>query len=353
MPLRPWRSRITFRSAHARSPLLRDHPLLTNLGRKGTPVDLTTLSPGNRRDELIAITALVRAKARSVPVNRLATLIDHAGSAVELVQLPLEAVLFNTPDADCRLAGAVNATDLEEARQMVDGWLRRELDVRTVLDPNYPVNLHSIFDRPPLLFFEGDWVDRIDSNSVAVVGTRSASPHGLARARRLAAELVESGYTILSGLAAGVDAAAHQSALKAGGRTAAVMGTGLDHRYPASNRALSERIVQARGALVTQFFPHQTPRRWMFPQRNVVMSGLSLATVVVEAGNTSGAKMQARVALQHGRTVFLLRSLVESREWARRYVQEGAYGGVAIEVASTADIVSRLEANHHETRLTA
>ena len=196
-------------------------------------------------------------------------------------------------------------------------------------------------------------MDRTDSNSVAVVGTRSASPRGLARARRLAAELVESGYTILSGLAAGVDAAAHQGALRAGGRTAAVMGTGLDHRYPASNRPLSERILQARGALVTQFFPHQTPRRWMFPQRNIVMSGLSLATVVVEAGHSSGAKMQARVALQHGRTVFLLRSLVESREWARKYVQEGAYGSAAIEVASTPDIISRLEANHHETRLTA
>ena len=316
-------------------------------------MDLATLSPGNRRDELIATVALVRAKARPVPVNRLATLIDHAGSAVELAQQPLEDVLFRTPAVDCRLAGTVNATDLEEACQMVDGWLGRGLDVRTVLDANYPINLHSIFDRPPLLFFEGNWVDHSDSNSIAVVGTRSASRHGLVRARRLAAELVESGYTILSGLAAGVDAVAHESALRSGGRTAAVMGTGLDHRYPAVNRPLSERILRAGGTLITQFFPHQTPRKWMFPQRNVVMSGLSLATVVVEAGKTSGAKMQARVALQHGRAVFLLRSLVESHEWARKYVQEGAYGVVAIEVSSTADIVSRLEATHHEVMLTA
>lgn len=316
-------------------------------------MDLTTLSPGNRRDELIATVALVRAKTRPVPVNRLATLIDHAGSAVELVQLPLEDVLFSTSAANSRLAGTVNGADIEEAREMVDGWLERGLDVRTVLDASYPVNLHSIFDRPPLLFFEGNWVDQADSNSIAVVGTRSASPHGLARARRLAAELVESGYTILSGLAAGVDTVAHESALGSGGRTAAVMGTGLDHRYPAANGPLADRILKAGGALVTQFFPHQTPRRWMFPQRNVVMSGLSLATVVVEAGSTSGAKMQARVALQHGRAVFLLRSLVESHEWARKYVEEGAYGTIAIEVASTADIVSRLDATHHEVVLTA
>lgn len=316
-------------------------------------MDLTTLSPGNRRDELIATVALVRAKARPVPVNRLATLIDHAGSAVELVQLPLEDVLFNTSAANCRLAGTVNGGDLEEAREMVDGWLERGLDVRTVLDASYPVNLHSIFDRPPLLFLEGNWVDQADSKSIAVVGTRSASPHGLARARRLATELVESGYTILSGLAAGVDTVAHESALGSGGRTAAVMGTGLDHRYPAANGPLAERILKAGGALVTQFFPHQTPRRWMFPQRNVVMSGLALATVVVEAGSTSGAKMQARVALQHGRAVFLLRSLVESHEWARKYVEKGAYGAIAIEVASTADIVSRLDATHHEVVLRA
>ena len=317
-------------------------------------MDLTTLSPGNRRHELAAIVALIRAKTRPVPVNRLATLIDNAGSAVELVQLPLEDVLFSTPDADYRCAGTVGATEIEEALRMVDGWLKRGLDVRTVLDANYPVNLHSIFDRPPLLFVKGNWLERTDSNSIAIVGTRSASQYGLARARRLAAELVESGYTILSGLAAGVDTAAHESALRSNGRTAAVMGTGLDHRYPAENRPLSERIVSAGGVLLTQFFPHQAPRKWMFPSRNVVMSGLSLATVVVEAGNTSGAKMQARVALQHGRTVFILRSLVESHEWARRYVQEGAYGAVAIEVATTADIVSRLEAStDHKATLTA
>ena len=211
-------------------------------------MDLTTLRPGNRRHELAAIVALIRAKSRPVPVDRLATLIDHAGSAVELVQLPLEDVLFSTPDADYRLAGTVSGAEVEEALRMVDGWLARGLDVRTVLDANYPVNLHSIFDRPPLLFVEGRWVESADSKSVAVVGTRSASLNGLTRARRLAAELVESGYTIFSGLAAGVDTIAHESALRSNGRTVAVMGTGLDHRYPAQNRPLARRIVKAGGA---------------------------------------------------------------------------------------------------------
>ena len=312
------------------------------------------LHPGDRRHELAAIVALLRSKIRPVPVHSLATLIDHVGSAVELVQRPLEDVLFSTPDADHRLAGTVSGNELLEALRMVDGWLARRLDVRTVLDADYPLNLHSIFDRPPLLFVEGEWLEPEDSNSVAIVGTRKASLGGLTRARRLAAELVESGYTILSGLAAGVDTVAHESALQSGGRTAAVMGTGLDHRYPAENRPLSHRIVSAGGALLTQFLPHQTPRSWMFPLRNVVMSGLSLATVVVEAGKTSGAKMQARAALKHGKAVFLLRSLVESHEWARKYVQEGAYGAIAIEVATTEDIISRLQgSSDHGVRLTA
>ena len=106
-----------------------------------------------------------------------------------------------------------------------------------------------------------------------------------------------------SGLAAGIDTAAHTAALDAHGRTIAVMGTGVDHVYPATNRALAARIVDSGCALVTQFFPQQTPRPWMFPARNVVMSGLSLATVVVEASEASGARLQARVALQHGRAV--------------------------------------------------
>jgi len=276
------------------------------------------LRPGVRRDELTAIVAMIRSKSRRVKVDRLATHIDHAGSAVELVQLEPEDAFFSMPGGNgYAVAGTVTPEELADARETVDEWLHRELDVRTVLDPSYPRNLHSIFNRPPLVFVEGDWFEEEHASSVAVVGTRKATPEGLSRADRLARELVDAGYTINSGLAAGIDTAAHTAALRAGGRTIAVMGTGVDHRYPKENAELADRIVEFGGGLVTQFFPHQTPRRWMFPMRNVVMSGLSLATVVVEASETSGAKMQARVALEHGRAVFLRRSLVESHGWAR------------------------------------
>jgi len=308
----------------------------------------SSLERGNREHEIIATVALIRDPNRPVAVEKLGSLIDHTGSAVELVQLDLEDVLFSAPEVDLRIAGTVTDEVVAGAAADVTEWLSRGVDVRSVLDAHYPSNLHSVFDRPPLIFVRGSLKEREDRASIAVVGTRKASLEGLARAARLARELVDAGFTITSGLAAGIDAAAHAAALDAGGRTVAVMGTGLDHVYPAANRLLAERIVNDGCALATQFFPHQTPRQWTFPARNIVMSGLSLATVVVEASETSGARMQARIALQHGRAVFMLKSLVENHDWAREFVEEGIDGSRAVVMASTTDIVERFDATNWE-----
>jgi DNA processing protein len=309
------------------------------------------LRPGEREHELAAIVALIRAQV--LPIYRLSALIDQRGSAVELVQLSEQDRLFVPPNGAHEIIGAVTPEDLGRAMRDVAEWQRRQLDVRSVLDPAYPRNLHEIFDRPPLLFVLGHWDEERDSRSVAVVGTRRPSGDGKRRTQRLSRELVGAGFTVISGLALGIDTAAHTAALEAGGRTVAVMGTGIDRRYPPGNRALADRILGAAGALLSQFFPHQPPTRWSFPLRNVVMSGLALATVVVEAGSTSGARIQARVALQHGRTVFLPRSLVASHEWARRYVTEGAYGTRAIEVAAPEDVIQRLAGERAPTVLLA
>ncbi|MGH8546701.1 MAG: DNA-processing protein DprA, partial [Gammaproteobacteria bacterium] len=173
--------------------------------------------------------------------------------------------------------------------------------------------------------------------------TREASREGLDAAARISEGLVRAGFTIISGMAAGIDTAAHEAALIVGGRTVAVMGTGLDHRYPPENSGLANRIVESGGALLSQFLPHQPPAKWTFGLRNATMSGLALATVVVEATGMSGAKMQARLALQHGRPVFLLTSLVSAESWAREYVQEGRYGATAIPVETAGEIVERMD----------
>jgi DNA processing protein len=206
----------------------------------------------------------------------------------------------------------------------------------TVLDDSYPANLRLIPNRPPFLFIRGEIADG-DVLAVAVVGTRKPSADGLDQARKMSALLTDAGVTVVSGLARGVDTAAHEVALDTGGRTIAVLGTGITRCYPAENAELAERIVDA-GALVSQFWPSSPPGRHTFPRRNVVTSGISQGTVVIEASSTSGAKMQARLALQHGKQVFLLDPLVTHQEWARDYIQKRG----AIPITEIADVLDRL-----------
>jgi DNA processing protein len=208
----------------------------------------------------------------------------------------------------------------------------------TVLDPEYPANLRLVPNLPPFLFVRGELRDE-DVRSVAVVGTRDASEAGLRRAQRMSQMLVERGVTVISGLARGIDAAAHRAALDAGGRTIAVFGTGITKCYPSENRGLAEEIT-GHGALVSQFWPTRSPGKDTFPRRNVVTSGLSQGTVVIEASRTSGAKMQARLALEHGKKVFLVKSLVTDQQWAKDYVAKRG----AIEVADVDEVIRHLAA---------
>lgn len=220
---------------------------------------------------------------------------------------------------------------------MLAGLDADRVGITTVLDDDYPANLRLIYNLPPFLTYRGT-LEADDARSVAIVGTRDASQEGLERARRLAEQLVEAGVTVLSGLARGIDTAAHTAALDSSGRTIAVMGTGIRTIYPAENRTLADRITSA-GAIVSQFWPDAPPRRDTFPRRNIVMSGMGQGTVVVEASATSGAKMQARYALEHGKRVFLPSSLVRERPWAQRYLERPG----AVEVHDVDDIVRLLQ----------
>jgi DNA processing protein len=226
-------------------------------------------------------------------------------------------------------------THLERVDRAIDAASSVGARLITVLDDDYPANLRMIYNLPPFLFVRGR-LRRDDAKAVAVVGTRNASDEGLRRATKLASLLAEQKVTVLSGLARGVDTAAHKATLEAGGRTVAVIGTGILRTYPAENAELVERIIE-QGAIVSQFWPDQAPTRYTFPRRNVVTSGMSQGTVVIEATNTSGAKMQARLALEHGKQVFLISTLVTDQLWARKYLERGA-----IEVADVATIVGRL-----------
>ncbi|MFE0631135.1 DNA-processing protein DprA [Streptomyces sp. NPDC058864] len=232
--------------------------------------------------------------------------------------------------------------DLGPARSRVDAELAAACKVGarlvTVLDADYPANLRMVPNLPPFLFYLGELEQR-DARSIAVVGTRNASVEGLKRSARMARELVDHDVVIASGLAKGVDAAAHEATLDAGGRTFAVMGTGIAAPvYPAENRPLAKRILDEGGALISQFWPNSGPARWTFPRRNVVTSGATLGSVVIEASSTSGAKMQARLAAEHGKLVFLIKSLADTQPWAAKMIVERR----AIQVTQSSDITDRL-----------
>ncbi|MFG2062957.1 DNA-processing protein DprA [Micromonospora sp. NPDC048871] len=175
---------------------------------------------------------------------------------------------------------------------------------------------------PPLLFSRGDL--RVYDRAVAVVGSRKASRDGLRIAQAVATTLAGRGVTVVSGLAAGIDTAAHTAALEAGGRTVAVIGTGIRRHYPADNQRLQDHIADV-GLVISQFWPDAPPSRQSFPMRNAVMSGYAVATVVVEAGETSGARIQARLALQHGRPVVLTNQVMQC-DWAKAFAEKpGVY----------------------------
>jgi DNA processing protein len=168
-------------------------------------------------------------------------------------------------------------------------------------DVRFPTALAAIHDPPHTLWITGD-VGALRAPAVALVGSRAASPYALEVARRLGADLARRHITVVSGMARGVDSAAHRGALEGGGITVAVFGCGVDVIYPPEHRRLAERIVE-RGALVSEFPPGMPPLRSNFPQRNRIISGLSLAVVIVEAAEGSGSLITADFALEQGRTV--------------------------------------------------
>jgi DNA processing protein len=208
---------------------------------------------------------------------------------------------------------------------------------------DYPARLRDAKYPVEMLYYRGAW-ELTETRSVAVFGTRTPSPEGLKRTDRLARELVERGLTVVSGLAAGIDTAAHNAAIQAGGNTIAVVGTPLGTVYPKENAELQERIA-AEFTVISQVpvlrYERQAPpqNRLFFPERNITMSALTEGTIIVEAGETSGTLIQARAALHQGRKLFILESCFQRGDltWPHRFAEQGA-----IRVRKPEDIWSHL-----------
>ena len=198
-------------------------------------------------------------------------------------------------------------------------------DILLLDDGVYPSSLREIYDPPIVLYVKGAWAECLDQPCIGVVGSRKCSTYGQNAANMLARALAQRGLTVVSGFARGIDAAAHRGALEAGGRTVAVLGTGIDEVYPRDHKKLAEEILASGGALVSQFPLGTPPVSENFPYRNRIISGLSLGIVVVEAAENSGSLITARLAMEQNREVYAVPGNITSRNsFGTNYLIKGA-----------------------------
>lgn len=292
-------------------------------------------------DNLSALLTLIRLP--HLGLHRYQQLQREFGSAAAIWRAPAEALrpLLNTQSLTALLAARESGDkQLEAEVERELAWLEQHPEVVPVTlgEPAYPALLAAIDGAPPLLYVRGN-VDALELPQLAIVGSRNPTAGGRDNAFQFAQYLAANGFAITSGLALGVDAAAHRGALEAEGATLAVMGTGIDRIYPARNRALGEAIVEAGGALVTEFAPGTTAVAAHFPRRNRIISGLSLGTLVVEAALRSGSLITARTALEQEREVFAIPGSIHNplARGAHALIRQGAQL-----VETAADIVQEL-----------
>jgi DNA processing protein len=291
----------------------------------------------SQSDEHAALVALLQARPYGLSWPEIAAELLEAGSAVEVWDRHAPAPALIDLPGDITPGSAA-----EDMRS----WATRGYRLLSILDRDYPVWLRGVPQAPPVIFTLGTVI--ADDTAVSVVGSREASPAGLAMATDIARAMTARKLTVISGLARGIDTAAHQATLDAGGRTVAVIATGIGRVYPAENRALYRDIAE-HGLVLSQFWPDAPPQKHTFLMRNATMSGYGLATVVVEAGENSGARAQARMAVEHGRQVILTDRVVAGNEWAQKLIgRPGVH--VAGSVAAVLDIVEQVEAMWDELR---
>ncbi|MDX6403622.1 MAG: processing protein [Blastocatellia bacterium] len=253
-----------------------------------------------------------------------ARLLEHFGSAEAIFDAPRRelALLRLTPEAIESIASrelhARAESEIERVRELGG-------DILVLDDGVYPALLRETYDPPVVLYVKGAWEECLERPCVAIVGSRRCSTYGQNAALMMSRELAQRGVTIVSGLARGIDAAAHRGALEAGGRTVAVTGTGLDRVYPRDHKKLVDEILGRGGAIVTQFPLGTPPVSENFPYRNRVISGLSLGVLVIEAAENSGSLITARLAMEQNREVFAVPGNITSRNsFGTNYLIKGA-----------------------------
>jgi DNA processing protein len=310
-------------------------------------MDVPSPSPPLDVEELHALIALTMVPG--VGPGRVRALLARFGSARRVWDVG-EDQLATVEGIGPQTAGAIAVFDcLVAAHRQIERAERVGAEPVTLWDERYPRLLRQIYDPPPLLWVRGS-LTPADDRAVAIVGTRRASEYGRRAAERFAEELVGHGFTIVSGLAYGIDVHAHRAAVRAGGRTIAVLGSGVDNIYPSRHGALVEEIERGRGAVISEFPLGAKPDAPNFPRRNRLISGLALGTLVAEARATGGALLTAWMATEQNRAVFAVPSGVfgAAGEGANQLIRKG-YASLVTNVEELlSEIEPQIEADARE-----
>ena len=253
-----------------------------------------------------------------------ADLVAEFGSAANVLNAD-PAKLRGVLGVGAKLVSAiVNARETVDVQRQLDICLQNQIQILERGGVGYPERLQEIFDPPSVLFCQGNLIAS-DNIAIAIVGSRHATNYGIKTAENLARGLAMAGVTIVSGLARGIDAAAHRGALEAGGRTIAVLGGGHLKMYPPEHADFAKQIC-GQGAVITESLPESSPKSGSFPRRNRIVSGLSLGLVVVEAAERSGALISSRLAMEQGREVFAVPGRIDNRmsRGCHKLIRDGA-----------------------------
>jgi DNA processing protein len=273
-----------------------------------------------------------------VGATRIRALVAHFKSSENIFNASLKQ-LTAVDGVEIKTAKSIkDYSNFDYGTQQVNKAKQAEIDIIDFWDERYPENLKRIYDPPAFIFVEGTLAMQ-DKYAIAVVGTRIPTSYGKLVAEKIAKELTQKGLVIVSGLARGIDTISHWAAVQSGGRTIAVMGSGLDHVYPGENRKLAEKIIE-QGALISEVPMGTKPDAVNFPKRNRIISGLALGTVVVEAGLKSGALLTANYALEQNREIFAVPGNINSPKsnGTNQIIKDGAKL-----ISSANDVLTELE----------
>lgn len=253
-------------------------------------------------EELVALVALLRyGSFRTSQMALRQRLIDGDSPTLILAEDPNSRLIYDRAVRD------------------VDQWITSGEHPLSWLDSDYPQQLREVHDFPPVIFVRGKLVQ--PDNGICIVGSRKAGQAALEAAAQIAQLVVDKNWTVVSGLAEGIDTAAHTETLNRGGRTVAVIGNGINYYFPPQNRGL-QHTIEDRGLVISQFWPGTSPKKYSFPMRNAVMSAYARATIIVSAKEHSGTRHQAKQAAAHGRPLVVSRAVYENTTWARKLVDD-------------------------------